>query len=228
MKKCKIKSVKSIGIQSTYNVTMASDSHNYAIYGSSGENKLFTKNSHSLGYGWLSYQNGFLKAHYTEEFLCSCLNVFNGRKDHDKIIEFERDLKNFNIILSAKDLNTCGVDYKIIRKRDEKLGIKYSEISPSLMVKGLGKEVALDIEKNQPYKDLRDFAIKTDFTIVGKDAIECLWDAGYFDSMKKKYDKKNKNKDDISREKLVEKFVGIRQDLKSAIKKGVASEDLFS
>jgi len=37
MKKCKVKSVKLIGKQMTYNVTMKGDQHNYKIISSSGK-----------------------------------------------------------------------------------------------------------------------------------------------------------------------------------------------
>jgi len=176
--------------------------------------------SHACCYGYLSYISAYLKTYYKEEFMCCLLNVENNRKKHELIEGFEKHLKKCGIKLLPKDLNKCGVDYRVAKKADASLGEEYSEFSPSLMVKGIGRETAQEIENNIPYDDLREFATKTKLP-VGKEAVGCLYDAGFFKIMFKR------NKKKVTRESLVDTFSAIREDLKRAASRGVISGDMF-
>ena len=73
MQKCKIKSVKSLGIQKTYNVTMKSKQHNYALYDDKNGCHVISGNSHSCAYAFLAYQTAFLKYYYPLEFMSNLL-----------------------------------------------------------------------------------------------------------------------------------------------------------
>ena len=181
--------------------------------------------AHAEAYGVISWYSAYLKANYTPEFMVCSLNVVNEDKKHDKIIELERDLKHFDIELADKDLNTCGVDYKILRKQDKESGINKTLISPSVMVKGVGYNTAKNIADNKPYNSLKDFVAKTDSKLVTKDTVASLIDAGFFHKMTKDYYKKNKKR--LSKGKILNQFSTIRKDLRKAASKGVESVDLF-
>ena len=71
MQKCKIKSVKSLGLQPTYNVTMKSEQHNYAIFGDSKDKFIISRNSHAVGYTYISSRMLWLKAHLPKQFFAS-------------------------------------------------------------------------------------------------------------------------------------------------------------
>lgn len=180
--------------------------------------------AHACCYAANSYLTAYLKANYTEEYMCSLLNVENIRRKYDKIERFEKDLKNFHIKLLPKNINECKADYAIKRKLDPNEGIVFSEIMPSLTVKNVGYEAASEIERNQPYKDLRDFAIKTSSS-VDKEVVFGLCEGGFFDDYVKKYSKIKKEK--MTPEKFTEMFANIRNDQKKAASKGVISENLF-
>jgi DNA polymerase-3 subunit alpha len=184
---------------------------------------------HSLAYGYTSYITGYLKANYPEEFFCACLNVENERKNHDKILVFARDAKNFGIKFLPKQVNTACVKYKIIKKKDEQNGILQTEMSPSLMVKGVGKPSAEEIEKHKPYASFRDLACKTDSRLVDQEVIGALIDEGFFDSMlSKKEDKKAGNKKTKwTKEELLKMFSDYREDMIKAAKRGLSSADIF-
>jgi DNA polymerase-3 subunit alpha len=181
--------------------------------------------SHSLSYSLTSYISGYLKANYTEEFMCAYLNAENERKNHDKIELLENDLKNFDIELLPKKINSCGAEYHIVKKKNISQGITKSQFSPSLAVKGVGKDSAIEIEKHAPYKDLKDLAIKTDSSLVNQEVIGALIDFGFFDDMITSYNKANKKK--LNKEAILEFFASIRKDIKTVAKKGGISEDLF-
>ena len=129
--------------------------------------------------------------------------------------------KNFNKKLDIKILprtvNNCKVVYTIERKKDASNGVYKTEIRPSLLCKGLGLIVAKHLEENQPYKDLRDIISKTNSSIVDRRAIDALASNGYLGGKKG-----IKNRD-----KIVEEFIKIRDDLKLSGRKGVESKNIF-
>lgn len=167
---------------------------------------------HTGAYGFNSYLSCYLKTHYPEEFVIANLTGESERANYEKLELFEKKFqKELNIVILPKNINQCKAEYTIERKRDKSKNILKSEIRPSLMCKGLGKDTAMEIEKHQPYKNLRDFAEKTDPSIVDMRAINALAEAGFF-----------KSKD------VVEDFKKMRGDMKKLKEKGVSSEDMFA
>lgn len=226
MKKCKIKSIKSLSKKMTYNLTMKSAQHNYAVYDSPNKDEfVISRNSHSLAYAATSYCMAYLKANYTAEFLVCSLNVTNEQKKHDRLAKMEKDLKRFDMELAPKNINNCYVNYTIVKKKDVESGVDKTIISPTIMVKGVGYNAALEIDKKKPYKDLKDMAIKTSSKLVDKETIASLYDAGFFISYVKDHYRKTKQR--LTKELLLDKFVGIRQDVEKAAKKGVQLVDMF-
>lgn len=229
MKKCKIISTKLIGREKTYNLTMKSKQHNYAVY-DANDNNHFVISKNSCCYAYLSYITAYLKANYTDEFFCVYLNVENIRKNQDKISELFKDMIKFDIELSDKDINSCMSDYKIISKKDLSKSIMKTVISPSLMCKGIGQSAAQEIEDKRPYDNLRDLASKTS-SLVDQEVVGSLADNGFFDKQFSEINKGKKRNEKILKENfkknVQEKFANIRKDLKAASKKGVESTDLF-
>lgn len=178
--------------------------------------------SHACGYGYVSFQTAYLKAHYPEEFFCALLNSINVRKDFDKMAIVAADLKNFDIKLRENDINLSSVGYNVIKKKDLQNGIKQSEIAPSLMCKGVGKSPAADIAKHKPYANLRDLALKTNSKIVNSGAISSLHENGYLDSIL------SPKQSRMNREDLILDFNESRNAIKKAKKKGIdPSESIF-
>lgn len=184
--------------------------------------------SHAASYAVLSFTTAYLKTHYTEEFFISQLNVENYRKKAEKVISIQRDAKKFDIEFLQKDINKCGVDYTLEKRKDKSKGVFKSYIRPSLVVKGMGTETGQNLVKNRPYKDMRDIAFKTDHSIVSKDTIGCLVDGGFYDELFKLNKQKDKTLTKQKfREMAMQKFVALRKEAKQAIKKGIGTESLF-
>lgn len=173
--------------------------------------------AHSVSYAYFSYITAYLKAHYPEEFMTSLLNVNIERAKHDKAMDYEKELKKMGIKLQKRSVNTCKPLYYIACKKDTNSGISSSEITPALICKGVGMEAATNIADNQPYKNIEEFAVKTNHTIVDKEVLSYLIDGGYFSG----------NKGIKEKDSIISKFVAIREDLKSAKKKGVPFVDMF-
>jgi DNA polymerase III subunit alpha len=174
--------------------------------------------AHAGAYSFLSYQTAYLKANYTDEFVCALLSVESNRAHHEKVIELEKDLgKKMNIKVLSRSVNTSKVAYTIERKKDLQSKIFKSEIRPSLLCKGVGVKASISIEQNQPYKDIHDFAKRTDSSIVDTRVVEALAIGGYFGAKAK----------EKGRAEIIKKFSETRVDLKSAAKKGVESVNIF-
>ncbi len=218
MKKCKIKSIKFIGKRKTYNLSMKSDQHNYAIYDYRTGKSVFSQNSHAGAYSMTSYITAFLKANYPDEFICSLLSVEAERAHWDKVENFERSFgKKMDITILSRNINNCKVNYTIEKKKDKSSGVDKTEIRPGLLCKGSGLAPAKNIEENQPYENLHDFAKRTSFSVVDTRVIDSLCEAGFFGEKGKR-----------NKEKMVENFSKVRQDIKTAMKKGIESVDIFN
>lgn len=74
----KIKSVKYIGKQETFDITVNSDNHVYYANG------IATSNSHSYEYAMVGYQTAWVKAHFPEEYICGWLQI---AKEEQKPLE---------------------------------------------------------------------------------------------------------------------------------------------
>ncbi len=221
MQKCKIKSIKKIGHRKTYNLTMKSSQHNYAIFDNQCNSFIISKNSHSVCYGYNSYLTAYLKANYPDEFVCSLLNVTiqsaAGGDRYEKAEAFEKEFKKkMNIKFLPRDINKCKVEYRIEKRKDESEGIKKSEIRPSLLCKGLSSAAAQEIENNQPFNDMVDFVSKINVSIVDSRSVEALIESGYFGKKAQK-----------EKEKMIKKYLTIRDDIKKSASRGIESVDLF-
>ncbi len=180
--------------------------------------------AHACAYSVLSFQTCYLKANYPAEFISSLLSVESKRANYDKLSKFEREFqRKMNIKILPGDLNKSKVNYTIENKKnkDEKI-----ELRSSLLCKGLGIKPAKHFEENQPYDGveeknmeiiLKSIINKTDSSVIDLRVINSFIEEGFFG----KNNIKNK-------EKIIDKFVKIREDLKKAAKKGVESMDIFS
>ena len=214
MKKCKIIGLKKVGIVNTFNLTMKSRQHNYALF-DAFHDRNFVISRNSCAYGYLSFQTAYLKANFPDEFACGHLNTFvkrGGQKDWEHVEMMEKECqKNLNIKLLPRTISECDFTYKIVRKKDPSKGIMQTEIRPSLLCKGVGHKAAQNIADNRPYKNVEDLAIKTDTKYVTSEIIAAYADMGYFGG------KTGQRKKD----EIVQQFDLTRKGIKAAKAKGV-------
>lgn len=190
--------------------------------------------AHSGAYGFMSYQTAFLKANYPEEFFCAYLNVENHKKSQnreEKIAKLIKDMKRFDIDIDEIGLNTCRVDYEIVKKKDVASGVYRALVSPSIMCKGIGAKSAEALVACQPYKNLRDLAVKTMDNYskeVNQNTISALVDEGFFKDYITKYNQANKKKKlKLTKEIILKNFVKFREDERKRRKKGIGDDDVF-
>lgn len=206
MKKCKIVSVKPLGIRQAFNVTMKSSQHNYTINDPTSQTCVISRNSHAAAYAYESYKTAYLKAHFPLEFFAGYMSIESDRRKFDIVAELEKDATtNFGVRFLAPDLDRSKLHYRILGER---------EILRPLAIKGVGEKAAADIIANQPYPGpdkLYSFATKVGSTVNTK-VVEALYDEGLFGTSKTKA-------------KVVKDFEQIRQDKKK--RRGRPDGDLF-
>jgi len=175
--------------------------------------------SHSCCYGFLSYQTAYLKANFPEEFMTAYLNVETGRSKYEKVELLETECHRMGIRILRRSINDCNWNYEITEKKGD--GVSVSTIRPAVRCKGLSSSAAQNIIDMKPFKDMRDFAGRTDPKMVDTKSVEALALANFFAARGEIVDKEKP-------EKRIEKFSTLREDMKKAKRKGVQSKDLFN
>jgi len=176
MKKCKVKSIKSLGVQKTYNVTMKSDQHNYAIYDPKTSFSVISKNSHSASYAFLAYQTAFLKVHYPLEFMCSLLSSELGSGDKNKKLNsYWKETTRMGLCIKRTDLNLSKLHFTIESGISDLTGKPIDYIrAPFTVLDGVGNNAAAEIVSKQPFEDLKDFLLRVNLTKVDVRVFERL------------------------------------------------------
>lgn len=145
MQKCKVKSVRSLGRQKTYGLTMKSGQHNYALFDPQYHKAVISRNSHACAYTYISARQLWLKAHYPLEFYTAVLMCENK---YEKIKVYKQDATRHKINVCGVHINKSKVSFAIA---DEKIYFGFANI------KGIGEEVAKKIVAGQPYASFVDF-----------------------------------------------------------------------
>jgi DNA polymerase-3 subunit alpha len=168
--------------------------------------------AHALAYAYNSYITAFLKANYPEEFMCAYLNVETERRKLDRTAELEKEAQRMGIVVLPRDINKSTTRWEIVKKKDLTNGVFNSELRPPIHCKGLPVAAGENIVANRPYASIRDFAQKTDSSLVDKESIIALCDAKFFKT---------------KRDTLMKEFEIIREDLKNLRKRGRESGNIF-
>ena len=136
--------------------------------------------SHAACYAVVSYQTAFLKCHYPVEFMAALMTSVLDRTE--KVSEYILNCRNMGIDVLPPDVNEGEGNFSV--SYDEEGGkIRYGLSA----IKGLGRPIIASIveerEKNGPYQDLKDFAMRLSGKEVNKRTMENFIKAGALDSM---------------------------------------------
>lgn len=133
--------------------------------------------SHSVAYGFLSYQTAYLKTYYLREFLACQMTSLIGHPD--KLRPYFSELKKFNIDLMPPHINRSFINFTV-----NKEGILFGLSA----IKGVGEKLSDKIikerEENGDFKDMSDFAWRMRNDGLNSRALECMIKAGAFDYTK--------------------------------------------
>jgi DNA polymerase-3 subunit alpha len=131
--------------------------------------------SHSTCYAFVAYQTAWLKAHYPSEYMAA---VLNNQNSIDKISFFMEETRRMGIEVKGPDVNESQWAFGVNKKGEVRFGFSG--------VKGIGeKAIESIIEEraaNGPYKNIYDFAQRSNGRSVTKKVYENLVYCGAFDS----------------------------------------------
>ena len=141
-----------------------------AKFASYGFNK-----SHAAAYGVIAYQTAYLKANHPVEFLAASMTL--DMSNTDKLNEFRLEARRLGIEVVPPNINRSGVAFEALGGR-----IVYALAA----LKGVGTHAVdhlVAVRGDKPFADIADFADRVDPQIINKKALECLVQAGAFDSL---------------------------------------------
>ncbi|MDQ1510694.1 MAG: polymerase subunit alpha, partial [Actinomycetota bacterium] len=138
--------------------------------------------SHSVGYGYITYQTAWLKANYPVPYLAALLT--SVKSNLDKAGVYLNDCRQRGIDVLVPDVNRSASDFacELAAISGQQDAIRFGLSA----VRNVGEGVAELIGSGRadgPFADFYDFCERVDPTVLNKRAIESLIKAGAFDSL---------------------------------------------
>ena len=129
--------------------------------------------SHSMAYAVVAYQTAYLKANYTEEFLCALLSSMSG--DLKKIALYIAECRNLDVAILPPDINHSEADFCV-----ENNSIRFGLSAIKNVGEGPCQAIVEERQKNGPYKDVFDFCGRLSGQAINSRTVESLNKAGAF------------------------------------------------
>ncbi|HEY0666828.1 MAG TPA: DNA polymerase III subunit alpha [Sphingobacteriaceae bacterium] len=130
--------------------------------------------SHSTCYAFVAYQTAYLKANYPSEYMAA---VLNNQNSIEKISFFMEECRKMGISVLGPDINESDMSFAVNKKGEVRFGMAG--------MKGVGEKAVESIiderNENGPYKDVFDFARRTNSRAVSKKVYENLVYGGALD-----------------------------------------------
>jgi len=138
--------------------------------------------SHSAAYGVLAYWTGYLKAHYTIEFVTAVLNSEIG--DTERMKHLTDEAKSFGIATLPPSINKSDALFSV----EDLNGRSYIRVGLSAIkqVGGAARAVVTSrLRRKRDFVNLFDLAVSVDLRVMNRKALECLILSGAFDEIDK-------------------------------------------
>ncbi|MGB8858923.1 MAG: DNA polymerase III subunit alpha [Ilumatobacteraceae bacterium] len=147
--------------------------------------------SHTFGYGLVTYQTAFLKAHYPVEYI-ACL-LTSVKSNLDKAAVYLSDARATGVKVLTPDINHSITDFAALAPSEVPVDVELPAGSPGAITFGLSAirnvgeglvELLLrERDENGPYDSFHEFAERVPEPVLNKRTVESLIKAGAFDSM---------------------------------------------
>ena len=147
--------------------------------------------SHSYGYGLITYQTAFLKAHYPVEYFACMLSSVKSNLDRAAV--YLSDARAMGISVLTPDINQSVTDFAALLPDDVPASVNLPVGSPGAITfglsavrnvgEGLVEQLLVERGENGPYSDFHEFAERAPEGVLNKRTVESLIKAGAFDGM---------------------------------------------
>ncbi|HEX7417277.1 MAG TPA: OB-fold nucleic acid binding domain-containing protein, partial [Steroidobacteraceae bacterium] len=133
--------------------------------------------SHSAAYALLSYQTGFLKAHYPAAFMAAVLSA--DMDFTDKVVTLIDECESSGLTILPPDVNASSYEFAAAGERTIRYGLG------AIKGVGAGAVAALVAERaaRGPYKSLEELCRRLDLSKFNRRALEALIRSGSLDSL---------------------------------------------
>lgn len=133
--------------------------------------------SHSAAYSYLAYITGYLKAHYSVEFMAALLTSETGNTD--KVVKYINECRELGIEVLPPDVNQSDCNFTPLGRDRIRFGLG--------AVRNVGQSAVDAIvaarREGGPFTSLDDFCERVDLAAVNRRVIESLIRAGAMDSL---------------------------------------------
>lgn len=136
--------------------------------------------SHSAAYGVLAYWTGWLKAHYTIEFMTAILNSEIG--DTDRMKHLTDEAKSFGISVLPPSINRSDALFSV----DDSTGVPAIRVGLSAIKQVGGAARAIitaRLRRKRDFLNLFDLTASVDQRVMNRKALECLVLSGALDEI---------------------------------------------
>jgi DNA polymerase-3 subunit alpha len=147
--------------------------------------------SHTFGYGLVTYQTAFLKAHYPVEYM-ACL-LTSVKSNLDKAAVYLSDARANGVKVLTPDVNRSVTDFAAVSPAEVPIEVELPSNSPGAITFGLSAirnvgeglvELLLhERDANGVFESFYDFAERVPESVLNKRTVESLIKAGAFDSL---------------------------------------------
>jgi DNA polymerase III subunit alpha len=147
--------------------------------------------SHSYGYGLVTYQTAYLKAHYPVEYF-ACL-LTSVKSNLDKAAVYLSDCRTAGIKVLTPDINRSVMDFDAIPADEVPPDVSLAIGSPGAITfglsavrnvgEGLVELLLAERGENGEYTSFHDFAERVPEPVLNKRTVESLIKAGAFDRL---------------------------------------------
>src|SRR4051794_21822696 len=143
-------------------------------------NYAFNK-SHSFGYGVVTFQTAYLKAHYPVEYLAALLT--SVKTSLEKAAVYLNECRTMGIQVLVPDVNRSDIDFAAARLEDGSEVIPFGLSAVRNVGEALVGKIVEERTQGGPFADFYDFCERVDMTVLNKKTLESLIKAGGFDSV---------------------------------------------
>ncbi len=147
--------------------------------------------SHTFGYGLVTYQTAYLKAHYPVEYM-ACL-LTSVKSNLDKAAVYLSDARATGVKVLTPDINRSITDFAALMPSEVPFDVVLPAGSPGAITFGLSAirnvgeglvELLLrERDENGPYDSFHEYAERVPEAVLNKRTVESLIKAGAFDSL---------------------------------------------
>ena len=147
--------------------------------------------SHTFGYGLVTYQTAYLKAHYPVEYFACLMTSVKSNLDNAAV--YLSDCRSAGIKVLTPDVNRSQMNFAALRPDEIPSEVAVPVGSPGAITfglsavrnvgEGLVEQLVAERDEHGLFADFYDFAERVPEPVLNKRTVESLIKAGAFDSL---------------------------------------------